>query len=165
MFLNPIDFFSSYIRDRAFWRSIENPTPRRHTPTQNEVTVTLVNLPGVRLTREQNEILGTCEPPQEKGKGQLAWVTVAAGCGKTTTSLMALALRAIELGHQSATHLTFTRTAALDGAKRLSKVLENAGFAGKIAIDARTLHSCAFQQLSQHQVSQDPNPADIGHGI
>jgi len=112
--------------------------------------MTGTHLCGIQLTSEQNEILDTCKPPPTEGIGHLVRVTAAAGTGKTTT-LLCLALRAAELGHQNITYLTFTKAAALDGMKRLSKALEESTLAGKVAIDARTLHSCAFRALEQHQ--------------
>lgn len=109
------------------------------------------DLPGITLTKEQQAIIETCQPPiASSGKGQLIRVTAAAGTGKTT-SLLSLALRAANLGHRRITYLTFTKAAAQDGTQRLSKALENAGLLGKVIVDARTLHSCAFHQITKHQ--------------
>ena len=123
----------------------------------------LVKLPGIDLTEEQEAILETCQPPLQHGKGQLVRVTAAAGTGKTT-SLLSLALQAAELGHTKITYLTFTKAAALDGTRRLSAALGNAGLLGKVTIDARTLHSCAFNQLVKYQSTKDPD-ADITNKI
>ncbi|CAB9498481.1 expressed unknown protein [Seminavis robusta] len=121
-------------------------------------------LPGIDLTREQTDILDTCQPPPTNGsKGQLVRVTAAAGTGKTTT-LLSLALRAVEKGHTHITYLTFTKAAALDGTKRLSKTLATGSLAGRVIVDARTLHSCASQALNQHRRNKDPN-VDLGQRI
>ena len=125
----------------------------------------MVSLPGIpSLTQEQLQILNTCPRAHhddnfsavvdEKKKGQLTRITAAAGAGKTTT-LLTLALRAFELGHQHITYVTFTNAAATDGKERLmSAVLQKQQLdntvRGGIMIDARTLHSCAHRLLQKY---------------
>ena len=122
------------------------------------------SLPGIQLTKEQNDILDTCLPPPEAGKkGQLVRVTAAAGTGKTTT-LLCLALKAADQGHKGITYLTFTKAAALDGTRRVSQVLEQTGLAGRVTVDARTLHSCAARALNDYRRDQDPD-VDFGDKI
>ena len=118
--------------------------------------MSLVSLPGITLTEEQKAILETCQPPLQHGKGQLVRVTAAAGTGKTT-SLLALALQAAHLGHNHITYLTFTKAAALDGTRRLSAALANAGLLGKVIIDAKTLHSCALKELVKYESTKNPD--------
>lgn len=126
------------------------------------------HLPGIQLTKEQDDILNTCKSPLSTGssaKGQLVRVTAAAGTGKTTT-LLCLALRAVEKGHRSITYLTFTKAAAMDGTRRLFEALDHSGlFAdGRVKIDARTLHSSASRALNQHCQAEDPC-ADFGNKV
>ncbi|KAL3926792.1 MAG: hypothetical protein SGBAC_013335, partial [Bacillariaceae sp.] len=126
------------------------------------------HLPGIQLTKEQDDILNTCKSPLSTGssaKGQLVRVTAAAGTGKTTT-LLCLALRAVEKGHRSITYLTFTKAAAMDGTRRLCEALDHSGLIahGRVKIDARTLHSSASQALNQHRQAEDPS-ADFGNKV
>jgi superfamily I DNA/RNA helicase len=113
------------------------------------------SFPGIpALTREQQDILDTCPPRRDlTRKGQLTRVTAAAGAGKTTT-LLALAAHAIQLGHDHITYVTFTKSAAADGKERLERVLksqQNPAIRRRPpTIDARTLHSCATVLLQKY---------------
>jgi superfamily I DNA/RNA helicase len=101
------------------------------------------------LTKEQGAIVDACPlpPADSKQPGQLTRITAAAGTGKTTT-LLALADRAAELGHSHITYVTFTNAAALYGKKRLAAALQR----GRPlpTIEASTLHSCAHRLLHRH---------------
>ena len=88
----------------------------------------MVSLPGIpNLTAEQLHILDTCPraansddaTPGGDNKGQLTRITAAAGARKTTT-LLALAVKAFELGHRHITYVTFTNAVATDGKERLA---------------------------------------------
>jgi superfamily I DNA/RNA helicase len=130
------------------------------------VSTEYLTLPGITLTKEQTDILDTCPPPfalVRAGKGKMVRVTAAAGTGKTTT-LLHLALRAMQLGHQKITYLTFTRAAATDGSKRLYEAINSLGRAGFVTVDARTLHSFATTALNDHRKAQNPH-ADTGNKI
>ena len=153
---------STMLEKKEFVDALRNLSIHQNTsvpePMQTEDTPSFT-LPGINLTKEQNDILGTCKPPLTQGKGHLVRVTAAAGTGKTTT-LLCLALRAVEKGHRTITYLTFTKAAAKDGTRRLNEALSQAGLAaGAVVIDARTLHSCAARALHEYRRTQDPSSA------
>ena len=140
---------------------------------------TAARLTGLTLTDEQERILDTCPPPvgewsggageTKKNKdggsegGQLFRVTAAAGAGKTT-ALLALALRAAEQGHRDIVYLTFTKSAARDGQRRLRTALDAAATrrggiptTDTVRVHASTLHSCAYRLL-RGAASDDEHP-------
>ena len=67
---------------------------------------------GVTLSEEQYQIVAMARPPsthtESKKQRHLVRITAAAGTGKTTT-LIRLALRCIELGHDHLTYVTFSK--------------------------------------------------------
>ena len=154
--------------------------PLLESTTYVRMTTINVSLPGVpALTQEQVDILAVCPAPSNdskddklgtttttskfrtrlrKRKGQLTRITAAAGSGKTTT-LLALAIRAAQLGHERISYTTFTNAAARDGAVRLSTVLASNPQYSRVQLDARTLHSCAHRLLQQHLCDQEA-PSD-----
>jgi superfamily I DNA/RNA helicase len=93
----------------------------------------------VILSDEQQKIL---QEAKEPGVGSTIRITSAAGTGKTTT-LLELAQRFSQLGHRSITYITFNKSAAADARKRLDKKVRSV-----VAVDARTLHSCAMSLLA-----------------
>lgn len=108
------------------------------------------------LTEEQLSILNACpqcytrsaaDSLQKRRKGLLVRVTAGAGSGKTTT-LLALALKAIELGHSNITYVTFTKAAANDARERLQRVM-NRNKNDHVLIDARTIHSFASSMIRE----------------
>jgi AAA domain/UvrD-like helicase C-terminal domain len=117
------------------------------------------------LTEEQEVIVNTCCAPDativslvdsDGSIGPLVRITAAAGAGKTTT-LLALALQAIELGHTHISYVTFTNAAAKDGQRRIDDVLTNYHqqqtdqHRQPITVEARTLHSFAMRLLGLDQ--------------
>ena len=109
---------------------------------------------GVTLSEEQYEIVALARPPATgaaaSNKRHLVRITAAAGTGKTTT-LIRLALRCIELGHEHLTYVTFSKSSADDAKSRIEAAL-SASSQGRPQqcrpiIHASTLHSCA-QQLN-----------------
>ena len=70
-----------------------------------------------------------------------------------TTTLLELAKRAAELGHNHITYVTFNKSAAADGQKRLGSVLN----AAKNTLNCRTLHGCAMNLLAEHRNDPDAN--------
>ena len=109
---------------------------------------------GVTLSEEQYQIVARARPPPRTGafpKRHLVRITAAAGTGKTTT-LIRLALRCIELGHDHLTYVTFSRASADDAKRRIeAALLASSDFGSQQQrypiIHASTLHSCA-QQLN-----------------
>jgi superfamily I DNA/RNA helicase len=76
----------------------------------------------------------------------LSTVISTVGTGKTTT-LIHLARRAAQVGHQNITYVTFNRAAARDGQVRFFRDLHQP----VCQLDARTLHSCAMNLLSKQR--------------
>lgn len=109
---------------------------------------------GVTLSDEQYQIVARARPPPRVGavsKRHLVRITAAAGTGKTTT-LIRLALRCIELGHDHLTYVTYSRASADDAKRRIeAALLASSNFGSQQQrhpiIHAATLHSCA-QQLN-----------------
>jgi superfamily I DNA/RNA helicase len=95
-----------------------------------------------KLSEEQERILQQAQPP---GVGRTVRITSAAGTGKTTT-LLKLAERFSQLGHDNIAYITFNKSAAGDARKRLAGTLSS-----RISVDARTLHSCAMSLLAKHR--------------
>jgi superfamily I DNA/RNA helicase len=132
-------------------------SPKRpHDDVREEVVPTL-RLPGITLTKEQLCILETCPTPCGQittnslkiaaigAGGKIVRITAGAGSGKTTT-LLALALRAIQLGHTDITYNTFTKAAAHDVQERLKHVICQNKKPG-VQLEARIIHSFAVKLL------------------
>jgi hypothetical protein len=141
----------------------------------------MISLPGIELTQEQLQIIDTLGPPPPQllpplidaatskdhrnqkndtnnnySKPKLIRITAAAGTGKTTT-LLSIALRAVELGYTEITYLTFTASAARDGEERMRRALQQqreqkeapiTSSSSSVQINACTLHACAHRLLS-----------------
>ncbi len=143
-----------------------------HPPPSTTVTVTVTTTTTPTTTEQEKEeaqnapcsssstsatnaaaaIAATAPPAPLPSVGQLIRITAAAGSGKTTT-LLALAKHAMtKCHHEHVTYLTFTKAAANDGSKRLHSAL--ASTAAQYKMDARTLHSCAKQQLQHYYNNQ-----------
>lgn len=117
---------------------------------------------GVTLSEEQYQIVAMARPPstceESKKQRHLVRVTAAAGTGKTTT-LIRLALRCIELGHDHLTYVTFSKASADDAKRRVEAALSSSLRAGQRRnrypiIHASTLHSCA-QQLNNEARAEE----------
>lgn len=78
-------------------------------------------------------------------------VTAAAGTGKTTT-LLHLALRCIDLGHENLTYVTYSKASAVDAQTRIQALLPDDK---KACIHASTLHSCAMGILKGESSDAD----------
>lgn len=119
----------------------------------------------MELTDEQTAILKTCRPPlppriqgwtyRKNKTGQITRVTASAGSGKTTTILQLAAHAVTNCGHQRINYATYTTAAAKDGKARMMQALHNVGQkSGQQAapmVEARTLHSFAYQVLADHR--------------
>lgn len=88
-----------------------------------------------RLTQEQIHILRTCNSPS--AKPIIVRVTAAAGTGKTST-IVALAELAANLGHNRIIYVTFNKAAATDAQDRLRHVPQ---------VQTRTFHSLAHRGI------------------
>lgn len=94
----------------------------------------------ISLTPEQQCIIDTAQPPRPVGDnsfGKIVRVTAAAGSGKTTV-LINLARVLHACGHTNIVYLSFSKASAEDARQRIQNL------AGDIKIDARTIHSCAY---------------------
>jgi hypothetical protein len=88
-----------------------------------------------RLTKEQIHILRTCNSPS--AKPIIVRVTAAAGTGKTST-IVALAELAANLGHKRIIYVTFNKAAATDAQDRLQHVPQ---------VRTKTFHSLAHRDI------------------
>ena len=117
---------------------------------------------GVTLSEEQYQIVAMARPPSKHAESKkprhLVRITAAAGTGKTTT-LIRLALRCIELGHDHLTYVTFSKASADDAKRRIEAALASSSRAGQHQnrfpiIHASTLHSCAQQLNNEARAEQ-----------
>ena len=117
---------------------------------------------GVTLSEEQYQIVAMARPPsthmESKKQRHLVRITAAAGTGKTTT-LIRLALRCIELGHDHLTYVTFSKASADDAKRRIEAALSSTFQDGQRPnrypiIHASTLHSCARQLNNEARAEQ-----------
>jgi len=89
--------------------------------------------------------------PAKQPHHPMVRVNAAAGTGKTTT-LLHLATRCIDLGHDSLTYVTYNRAAAEDAQDRMEAVLDEEH---KGCVKASTLHSCAMRLLQIESVDEE----------
>jgi len=123
------------------------------------------NIPPIRqytldkLSDMQLKVVEAARPPNgsinQKGKANIfhpiVRVTAAAGTGKTTT-LLHLALRCIDLGHEELTYVTYSKASAVDAQARIQALLSDDK---KSFIHASTLHSCAMRILSNQPLESE----------
>lgn len=113
-----------------------------------------------KLSDEQLAVIMTARPPTvveepaepeanampRMTRGQrphMVRVNAAAGTGKTTT-LIHLATRCIDLGHESVNYVTYSKASATDAKERMQAQLSDGH---KHRVDASTMHSCAMSLL------------------
>ena len=137
---------------------------KRSLASQFEFDAAVTKLPPLRedslnnLSEQQLEVIKLALPPtcnsHDKGSmpRHLVRVTAAAGTGKTTT-LLHLALRCIDLGHSNLTYLTFSKASAKDAHGKIQDILSRRG--EYCAINASTLHACAWRLLQEEDESDD----------
>lgn len=122
-------------------------------PSGPERPPVTTHVSGIQLTDEQIAILKTCPAVDDENKERLVRVTAAAGAGKTST-LVALALRAVELGHDRITYLKFNKAAAEDGRRRILAATAHVC----LDIDALTFTACALRALQESKVIDNVPP-------
>lgn len=112
------------------------------------------------LSQQQLDVVKLARPPTNKCSndstngsrpGYMVRVTAAAGTGKTTT-LLHLAVRCLDLGHNNVTYVTFARASASDAKERILQMMKtHVDKAEKDigqCITASTIHSCAMQLVN-----------------
>ncbi|KAL7549750.1 hypothetical protein ACHAWF_013012 [Thalassiosira exigua] len=106
-----------------------------------------------RLSEQQLQVVLAARPPAAPGdRGDaeplpphpMVRVNAAAGTGKTTT-LLHLAARCIDLGHEALSYVAFSKACAKDAGERIRATLGEGGDREKAT--ATTLHSCAYRLL------------------
>jgi superfamily I DNA/RNA helicase len=110
-----------------------------------------------RLSEQQLEVVKlACPPPNasDTKPGYIVRITAAAGTGKTTT-LLHLAVRCLDLGHDNVTYVTFARASASDAKKRILEMIEMQGHEGGERITASTIHACAMALVNEEQDVDD----------
>ena len=90
---------------------------------------------------------------KQQQPGYMVRVTAAAGTGKTTT-LLHLAVRCLDLGHDNVTYVTYSKASATDAKERILQMMKiHAGEDDKQEqrITASTLHSCAMKLVAAQE--------------
>lgn len=129
-----------------------------HSLSQQQLEVVqLARPPTVHCSNEKNCHNSNDNDTQQK-PGYTVRVTAAAGTGKTTT-LLHLAVRCLDLGHENVTYVTFARASATDAKKRILEIIkthsvgsaDGKGGSSEHRITASTLHACAMQLVNNDE--------------
>ena len=124
----------------------------------------------VSLSEQQLEVIKLARPPtpisnninEDQQPGYMVRVTAAAGTGKTTT-LLHLAVRCLDLGHDNVTYVTYSRASATDAKTRILQTMHTHRVGegdGETTVNgeritASTLHSCAMKLVARETDSDN----------
>ncbi|KAL7546573.1 hypothetical protein ACHAWF_009905 [Thalassiosira exigua] len=126
-----------------------------------------------KLSEQQLQVILAARPPAPLGNQggserapahPMVRVNAAAGTGKTTT-LLHLAARSIDLGHEALSYVAFSRACAKDARDRILATLDESHHE---KVTATTIHSCALRLLdrqSEEDLSEEEEDRRIMNDV